>query len=90
MLPNFLDPKSYIVRQPVRQLLHGVCYTRFSPFYACGESNLDLNVEIYQCLMAGFDVWLKKLPKNAPENVLFLRCFLLILFRMAFFGAAHG
>ena len=37
--------------------------------YACDKSNLDLNVEIYQCFMAGFDVWFEKLSKNALKNV---------------------
>ena len=44
--------------------------------YACGESNLDLNVEIYQCFMAGFDVWLEKLSKNAPKTVFFKMFFI--------------
>ena len=32
-------------------------------------------LEIYQCFMAGFDVWFEKLSKNAPKNVIFLTCF---------------
>ena len=47
-----------------------------SLLYACGESNLDLNVEIYRCFMAGFDVWLEKLSKNAPKTVFFKMFFI--------------
>ena len=53
----------------MRQLLYGVFY--ISLYYACGKSNLDLNVEIYQCLMAGFDVWLEKVSQDDPRNVFF-------------------
>ena len=53
----------------MRQLLYGVF--DISLYYACGKSNLDLNVEIYQCLMAGFDVWLEKVSQDDPRNVFF-------------------
>ena len=39
--------------------------------YARGESNLDLNVETCQCLMAEFDVWLEKLSWNVPQKKIF-------------------
>ena len=47
----------------------GIVIDDVSLQYACGESNLDLNIEICQCFMAGFDVWLEKLTKNATKNV---------------------
>ena len=53
----------------MRQLLYGVF--GISLYYACGKSNLDLNVEIYQCLMAGFDIWLEKVSQDDPRNVFF-------------------
>ena len=53
----------------MRQLLYGVFDISLN--YACGESNLDLNVEIYQCLMAGFDVWLEKVSQDDPRNDVF-------------------
>ena len=44
--------------------------------YARGESNLDLNVETCQCLMAEFDVWLEKLSWNAPQKKFFKMFFI--------------
>ena len=39
--------------------------------YASGESNLDLDVEIFRYFMAWFEVLLEKYIKKAAKNVLF-------------------
>ena len=42
---------------------------------ACGESIWKLNIEVYQCFMTMFEIWLESLSNNAFRKKLFCKVF---------------
>ena len=46
-----------------------------SSHYACGKLKLDLNIEIYQSIVTGLQIWLGKLSKNATKDIYFVELF---------------
>ena len=39
------------------------------------DSNLNLNIEVCQCFMAGFYVWLENFSNNAAKTLYFCKLF---------------
>ena len=61
--------------QLLRQLLYGVCYTRYKPSLCFWWIKLGFKHRYYKCFKRRFDVWSEKLLKNAPKKMCFLRRF---------------